>query len=715
MISPGIQLPSENKVYPDLVLAQNFNANSLYAGEYKYRPIIKERGFCPNPVVKYGIPSYADSRFDPSVRNTIAYKDYWEEQFNYCVNGYTTGGLFIPGRYYFYLNFCPISTVGRGYHYPDFIDLDYEYFLLYEYAKSVGKGMIILKARRRGMSEKYAKGIIGYGVRFRAEKYKAAIVAGLQTYADGLFDKFKELNSTIIPEFYVNHLKATDEKWIGGYEIKNSLGKFVKQGSFNEILCKTASVNENVLKSNYIDDLALEEAGEFDLLVPTFGASKDCMMDGDDMVGVPTIFGTGGNIQSQSKGFMEMWFGAESYNLLRFECYGQRLYKKHFIGSTNKRDEIEYSCPNITQHPLLKNVGIEQILGCEDTQHATNTILNNRIKYSKLPNKKKLYDELQNNPLNAKEAFLKFGTNPFSTEILNDAMHQVSAFAIPRYEKFLLSWARDKDKKIIIPLQVTATLASDEEPEENCVLVQERPFPGYKRLDVAGIDSYDVDESTSSKSLGGMCVIRRKNLKDNQDCRKIVAVVRQRPHRKELFYETTLMVAVWYDLIGNCMIDYAKPMIMEWWKRHGGRKYLAKRPRSFESDDSTQTHEFGMLATIRSKPQLISLGQSWVLDEAMGCYIPIVLNELQGYDTGVKESDCDLADALFLGLARIADMKTPAVDYSQEKYDPFADSDIIFDENGNPVRVGGQTSMDGKHISEYKDIVLQTLIKEGRY
>ena len=112
---------------------------------------------------------------------------------------------------------------------------------------------------------------------------------------------------------------------------------------------------------------------------------------------------------------------------------------------------------------------------------------------------------------------------------------------------------------------------------------------------------------------------------------------------------------------------------------------------------------------------MISLLQGWVLDEAMDCDIPLLLGELQAYDDGMKESDCDAADALGIALMRIADMKSPAVDYSQEKYDPFESSDIIFNEKGEAVRVGGNKSMDGTHISEYSDIAIQQLIKEGRW
>src|SRR4051812_17041450 len=103
--------------------------------KFNYVPKIKQRGFCPNPVARFGIPAYADSVSYPKVKDTSAHDDWWEEEIRRCIEGYITGGTFIPGRYYFYLNFCLISTIGRGYHYPDFIDFDLDFFLLVEEAK----------------------------------------------------------------------------------------------------------------------------------------------------------------------------------------------------------------------------------------------------------------------------------------------------------------------------------------------------------------------------------------------------------------------------------------------------------------------------------------------------------------------------------------------------------------------------------------------------
>ena len=115
-----------------------------------YVPIVKKRGFDPAPMAGR-IPIYADSKVNPKVVLTNAYKNFWDEQFDRCLNGYTTAGLFIPGRYYFYLNFVVLQGL-YGPTYPMYVDLDLEYFRLVEYVKKLHKmGIISPKARRKGI------------------------------------------------------------------------------------------------------------------------------------------------------------------------------------------------------------------------------------------------------------------------------------------------------------------------------------------------------------------------------------------------------------------------------------------------------------------------------------------------------------------------------------------------------------------------------------
>lgn len=104
-------------------------------------------------------------------KGTTEYIKFWEQEMNYCINGYTADdGEFITGYNYFYLNYCPIQRIvyekGINKHgkevikrvrkldFPDFYDYDYYFFQAVEEAEEQGKHLIVAKARRKGFSYK---------------------------------------------------------------------------------------------------------------------------------------------------------------------------------------------------------------------------------------------------------------------------------------------------------------------------------------------------------------------------------------------------------------------------------------------------------------------------------------------------------------------------------------------------------------------------------
>jgi hypothetical protein len=631
-----------------------------------YVPIIKSVGFAPSPVASAGgPPDFANSSLNPKCVGTIAHEDWWDQERDRCINGYETGGIHIPGRYYYYLNYCLLLTVGRGYHYPDFTDLDLEFFRLVDFCKkdgqykndptAGGKGIIMPKRRRVGRSHVMAA-IISHGVRFNPAGYNAGIVSGLSDYSEDFFAKYKDYNDRQIREFYLHTLHANQDHWQAGYkQVKTR----TKNGSFNNVYCLTANSNENVFKGKVLNDCVFEEAGEFKNILKTYGATKSCFMRGMQMVGVPYIFGTGGNMVS-SEGFKSMLENADDYDLIPFEIYGPRMVTKHFIGSTNEFGEVEEDCPYLMAK--YGHLSKEQILGCEDVVRASEVIMEigNKLKMAK--NKQPYYDHMQTFPMNRREMFLNFTGNPFSPERLATQAYEISLLHKTKYKRYLLDWERDKDGKIVEPRKVNRKFAPETLADDDCVLMLEDFVPGFKDLDVAGLDSYDLNQSSTSKSLGAMVVIRRRDTKQGGNIiRRPICVVRTRPAKKEDFYDTCLKVAYYYNLVGNVLIDIEKGLVIRHFEENGGRKFLAERPRALESKNSEQQHKHGMKFTTYSKPMAVALMQGWVDDDIEECWFPILIKELGDYNVGVtgKDSDWDAADALMLALCRILDMKKP--------------------------------------------------------
>lgn len=96
--------------------------------------VFREAG---NHFMKYGYYC-ADPWGSPS------WYDFWKEERDRCLNGYTVSGVTIPGEFYFYLNYCPIqkseksgfNTATKIKGFPDFWDGDYNYFWARELARN---------------------------------------------------------------------------------------------------------------------------------------------------------------------------------------------------------------------------------------------------------------------------------------------------------------------------------------------------------------------------------------------------------------------------------------------------------------------------------------------------------------------------------------------------------------------------------------------------
>lgn len=683
----------------------------------KYTPRIKSRGFCPSPIAQFGIPDYADSKAFPKVEGTVGHSDFWEEQIQRCVEGYVTGGVYIPGRYYYYLNFCYLQTVKRGYHHPDFVDLDLEFFELVEYVKAHNKGIICIKPRRKGLSEKVTNAIIDYGMRFKPAGYNAGLCAGKDEYIETFLQRIKKANAYRPPELQLHYNVANKEQYRAGYSIQNADMAWILDGSQNNLWARTMDTKPNVFKGELLEDCVFEEAGEFPILQKGFGATKACFAVGDRMVGTPFIFGTGGNINSSMQEFSSMFEEAETNGLERFEFYADRLLVGFFVGSTNEDGKISEDIPYLKQMFKDQDLSPEQTLGCEDTQRATESVLARKAIMAKSSDREKFYAFLTDNPLNKKELFLRFTANNFDTESLSAQRLRIEESLAPGYFKYKLSWELNEQGVIVIPHRVKITPCGehDKEDDDYVVMIRSHPVANQKNLDVAGVDSYDQDESRTSKSLGAMVVLRRrghsmKNEKGDSISHKRVPVclIRMRPKRKEIFYDTCAMVSVYYNLLHNTLIDAGKPLVIQHYKDLGLQRFLAPRPLTFESEGSEQRHDYGMLMTgsIRSKPQMIGLLQTWVFDEVDECWFPHIIEGCMNYDVLQKDSDWDEVDATGLALVRDVDMKRKPTEDDGKTTDKAYQMDE-WRENANGQLV--TTGISNEELNEIEDPFMRML------
>lgn len=628
-----------------------------------YAPIIKHRGFCPNPVAG-NIPIYADSITNPKVIGTTNYNEFWDEQFDRCVNGYDTAGIHISGRYYFYLNFVVLKGL-YGPQYPFYVDLDLEYYNLVEYVKKNRKmGIVSVKARRKGLSEK-AQNILAHGLRF-TEGYRGAITAGIETYTTGLRNKFESTQNNIIKDLRLNTLTNNEKQYQIGYEVKDPVGGYIEDGFGGLLSFETMYDDPTKLEGEYFHDVICEESGRYKHLGSTVSSIKPALEFGSQMIGTFYIYGTGGNILSTSKDFKDFWDNAETYGLEKFWVPGSRMYYPFFGNNKEEFTQDPDTGEKFDSIPNLRCYQPHERIGMEDVKAAENYILKKRIEYSKLPNKKKLKEHNQAYPLTVEEAFTSGGSNNFNDEKIYDKLFKIEGDE-NNYRPVILDWVTDSkgnsDSLSGQPLRVKSRPATKNDPDWKVVWVYQNPLPEMTDLDIGGIDGYNQDQTQILSSLGAMVVMRQGN-KVNMVEQGIhkglypVCLYYKRPPRKEEFFDMCLKISTWYGLKKNTMISAEQDFVIDYFVKNGGIGFLSPRPKSFDSPKTKQMHKFGAKMTGFSKEMILGIVQTWVENYVDLCMFPELLRDLLAYDEAYIGTDWDSVDAVAYAIMRIEDMKT---------------------------------------------------------
>lgn len=654
-----------------------------------YTPIVKLKGFNPSPVAG-NIPFFADSRVNPDAVGSSLYEEFWAEQVDRCLNGYRTGGVDIPGRYYYYLNYIVLQGL-MGTQYPFYVDLDLQVYKLIDAVKKFRlKGIVGLKGRRKGMSEKMEGGVIQYGLRF-IDGYRAAITAGRERYVTGLKKKLEGSEIRMIDEMKLNILTNNIKNYETGFEIKNRNNVYQQDGFLGKVFTETMYDNPNKLEGEFFHDVICEESGEYETLDEVVSSIGPALDYGAESLGTFYIYGTAANILTSSRAFKEFYDNAEKLGYAKLWIPGTRMYYPFF---GNPKTEHYYDAETdvkIDAIPNLRHLKPFQRIGCEDIKASETEILRKRSVYLALRKRKKLKEFMQDYPLNEEEAFTSSGSNNFNNEVLISQLIEIEGnpnIITPWIFDFV-TVMEDGIRKVKSPLEVTARPAKSSDPEWKFVWIYQHPRKDLIDLDVGGFDSYNQDLTETSKSLGAV-VITRRGLELSMEVDGIhkalypIALYYARPPRKELCYEMGLKMAVYYGTFRNMMINAEQDFAIEYAMKNSGQRYLSLRPKSFDSPKTQQVHKYGMKLTGANKETFLGILQSVVEDYTQFNFFPRLIRDLIGYDeVTVGEGDWDSADGFGLSIARAIDMKVkPRTNLKQPTND---EPEWIFDKNGNPL------------------------------
>tara|TARA_R110002020_G_scaffold17225_16_gene60834 strand:- start:5765 stop:7582 length:1818 start_codon:yes stop_codon:yes gene_type:complete len=560
-----------------------------------------------SPVVYEGIPE-----LDPE---SVSYQEYWEEQIHRCMNGYKPKGLDkITGKHYYYLNFYKIlgnSGAEMGNRKtliaPWYRDLDKLYFDLFEQCKQEQKGMIVIKARDKGFSYMNSA-LCGHEYTFYPYN-EVGIAAGLQVTADSFFDKVKKGLNAQHNNFKHSVLKDTSDVIKSGYRQKNKDGKWNMGGYQSAIHCRTMS-NPEVFKGERLSVMVFEEAGEFKELLNAYMSSKACFMDGDIQFGVPVIGGTGGDIETSSKDFMEMYYNADSFGLIPMFIPASVCYHGFFDIKTGVSKEKEARKALIKQREKLEG---------RDSAKAYNL-------------------HIQNYPLTVEEAFLKTKGSRFDLSLINAQRSRImsSRKFKNQIQRGRLEWIFDKEDGFT---EAVEWIADPTGP----YLVLDHPDEEYQGLDIGGIDSYDQDTAESTASMGS-AIIYRRFVNTDMASDYPIAEYTERPKTAEEFWDGCLKLAIYFN--SKMLIEYTKIGIIDYFKRKGALRYMKEKPKTAHAPGTLTRNRYGLQMNKQTKAVMEQYIDDYIKTNVDDIWFIDLLNELADY--GTRNTDRAIAFGLCL-------------------------------------------------------------------
>lgn len=666
-----------------------------------YRPIDEKRGLDFNP------DDYTVAR-DTYKRTghycsfhfgTKAYRDFWNEEYRRCREGYTVNGYTVTGDHYFFLNYYQLKDsrvqkagTARVNIFPRFMQAQYEFFHYYELCKIARKNVCMMKSRAVGFSEIIASLCANEYSCFRnsitmitapdetklnktLEKVWQALTF-LNDHTDGGFFKLRQAQDS------AKLKRASFYKYINGQKVED--------GFMSQIEGIVADKPSKV-RGDRAEIVVFEEAGSNGNLETSYVQGEALVNVGGNKLGILIAGGTGGDSGPKLEGLRKMYYEPDTYDVLKF---------RHNMNDTAEYKFTGFFVPAykaLDREELVDNRGVCNIEKCKEYYNQE------RAKKANTPSA--LVKYCAEYCFTAEEAFNLEGENKFNKVLITEQLTKLRLFkeTCPKIETGFLDytfkgnshkreningfkWTEHVNGKVKIlehPLWTLGEIETGEYDEEKQEFKKESVSQDkINNLYVAGIDGIDIgmaQTSEATKTPSDFCMVIFKRVYGNQDP-KIVAIYKDRPQDIREAYKTAMKLAQYY----NCMINIeATRMSMVTWARNEKFiGYFMRRPRATLADvQKGKTNTIGTPATNMVIEHQTDLIADYVEDYCHQIWFEEILDELNRY-TFENKTKFDIVAAL--GMVFLADEEISGVvpRQIQEANERFEDIGYYKDENG---------------------------------
>ena len=314
--------------------------------------ILEDMDYFRQPIIKFlKTGKYTDAI--PSSYKKSAWALFWKEEARKCLSRVINPetGEWIPGDFYFYLNYSPImrivkndsgEEIDRVQGFPDIYDGDYLYFhYCYKarhYKDDFSKGMhtAAMKCRGRGYSlkesSKIAKRFVLGDSIMSQKKVRAIALASEKEYLtkDGILNKFSDIVSHCADHtgWFKSMIKSSwnTMEWRSGYMTKEGF----ERGRLNEVIGVSMKDNPGKARGKRANLIVYEEFGKFPNLLEAYRTNRPSVEAGPIAFGQQCLIGTGGETGEAFEGATEMVYNPEGYRILGVP----NIYDKGLTGNT---------------------------------------------------------------------------------------------------------------------------------------------------------------------------------------------------------------------------------------------------------------------------------------------------------------------------------------------------------------------------------------------
>lgn len=264
-----------------------------------YRPINETEGldFDPNWFTEARANYLKTGKYIEAPRGTMAYDNFWSQEYDRLCNGMESHGYRITGDNYYFLNYYRMLVTddveyagqGRSENFPSFYVAQYEYFHYVELCKKLSKNVVALKGRALGFSE-IAAGIVTNTFESRPQT-RSLVVAYLDQYLDRTLAKvWDQINfgnrKTDGGLFKPLGIDQPRKKKSFVEELRTK----VEKGWLSEIEGIIANT-PNKVRGDRTEIIFFEEAGSFKDLKKAFIQGESLTTIGGKKIGISIAFG----------------------------------------------------------------------------------------------------------------------------------------------------------------------------------------------------------------------------------------------------------------------------------------------------------------------------------------------------------------------------------------------------------------------------------------